>query len=104
MTWQIVMVCNVYDGPFNPVMYSFFMYKGFLNAVGFHLDSCQSRFLLAHKEVDLASHPVIGLVLQEGSAEKFSQPLGFEVSSGTWFRTPWILFSESASKVLVSQP
>ena len=50
------MVCNVYDGPFNPVMYSFFMYKGFLNAVGFHLDSCQSRFLLAHKEVDHDSH------------------------------------------------
>ena len=28
------------------------------------LDSCQKRFLWTHKEVDLAPHPVIGLVLQ----------------------------------------
>ena len=27
------------------------------------LDSCQKRFLLTHKEVDLAPHPVIDLVL-----------------------------------------
>ena len=27
------------------------------------LDSCQKRFLWIHKEVDLAPHPVVGLVL-----------------------------------------
>ena len=32
------------------------------------LDSCQNRFLWAHKEVDLAPHPVVGLVLQVGDA------------------------------------
>ena len=35
-------------------------------------DSCQKRFLWTRKEVDLARHPVIGLVLQVGDA------LGFE--------------------------
>ena len=34
------------------------------------LDSCQKRFLWAHKEVGLAPHPVIGLVLQIVGAEK----------------------------------
>ena len=42
------------------------------------LDSCQKRFLWTHKEVDLALHPVIGLVLQVGDLEKFAQALGFE--------------------------
>ena len=42
------------------------------------LDSCQKRFLWTHKEVDLAPHPVVGLVLQVGDAEKFPQALGFE--------------------------
>ena len=42
------------------------------------LDSCQKRFLWAHKEVDLAPHPVVGLVLQVGNTEKFLQTLGFE--------------------------
>ena len=42
------------------------------------LDSCQKRFLWTHKEVDLAPHPVIGLVLQVGDREKFPQTLGFE--------------------------
>ena len=32
-------------------------------------DSCQKRFLWAHKEVDLVPHPVVGLVLQVGYAE-----------------------------------
>ena len=41
------------------------------------LDNCQKRFLRTHKEVDLAQHPVISTVLQEGSAKK--------VSSSTWF-------------------
>ena len=40
--------------------------------------SCQKRFLWTHKEVDLASHPVVGLVLQVGDTEKFPQELGFE--------------------------
>ena len=42
------------------------------------LDSCQKRFLWTHKEVDLAPHPVVGLVLQEADAGKFPQALGFE--------------------------
>ena len=42
------------------------------------LDSCQKRFLWTHKEVDLAPHPVTGLVHQEEDAEKFLQTLGFE--------------------------
>ena len=35
------------------------------------LDSCWKRFTWTHKEVDLASHLVVGLVLQVGDAEKF---------------------------------
>ena len=42
------------------------------------LDSCHKRFLRTHKEVDLASHPVVGLFLQVGDAEKFPQALGFK--------------------------
>ena len=42
------------------------------------LDSCQKRFLRTHKGVDLAPHPVVGLALQVGNAEKFPQALGFE--------------------------
>ena len=42
------------------------------------LDRCQKRFLWTHTEVDLAPHPVVGLVLQEGDAEKFSQALSVE--------------------------
>ena len=57
------------------------------------LDSCQKSFLW--KEVDLAQHSVVGLVLQAGGAEKFLRALGFEILDP---------FSESASKVLVSQP
>ena len=36
------------------------------------------RFLWNNKEVDLAPHPVVGLVLQVGDAGKFSQVFGFE--------------------------
>ena len=44
------------------------------------LHCCQERFLWIHKEVDLAPHPVVGLVLQVGDdAEKFPQALGFEI-------------------------
>ena len=42
------------------------------------LDSYQKRFLWALNEVNLAPHPVVGLVLQEGDTEKFQQALGFE--------------------------
>ena len=42
------------------------------------VDSCQKRFLWTHMGVDLAPHPVVGLVLQAGDAEKFPQALGFE--------------------------
>ena len=51
------------------------------------LDSCQERFLWTHKEVDLAPHPVVGLVLvlQVGDAEKFPHALGFE-SLNLFFR------------------
>ena len=43
------------------------------------LDSFQKRFWLwAHKEVDLAPHPVVGLVFQVGDTEKSPQALGFD--------------------------
>ena len=48
------------------------------------LDCCQKRFLRTHKEVDLAPHPVVGLVLQEGDAEMFPQALGFESLGGVF--------------------
>ena len=41
------------------------------------LDNCQKRFLWTYMEVDLAPHPVFGLVLQVGDVE-FPQSLGFE--------------------------
>ena len=49
------------------------------------LDSCQKRILWTHEEVDLAPHPVAGLVLQAGDTEKFPQALGFE-SLGPFFQ------------------
>ena len=42
------------------------------------LDSCQNRFLWAHKGVDLASHPLVGFVPQVGDAAKFPPALGLE--------------------------
>ena len=42
------------------------------------LDGCQMRFLWTHKEVDLAPHTAVGLVLQAGDTEKFPHALGFE--------------------------
>ena len=35
------------------------------------LDSCQKRFLWAHKEVSLGPHSVVDLVLQVGRTKKF---------------------------------
>ena len=43
------------------------------------LDSCQKRFLWTPKEVDLALHPFVGLVLQVRDAEKFPQAFDFKV-------------------------
>ena len=60
------------------------------------LDRCQKRFPWTHKEVDLAPHRVVRLVLQVGDAEKFLQALGFESLDP---------FSESVSThVTISQP
>ena len=42
------------------------------------LDSCQRKILCTHKVVDLAPHPLVGLVLQVGDAEKFPHAAGFE--------------------------
>ena len=62
------------------------------------LESCQKSFLWTHKEVDLALHPVVGLVLQVGDAEKFPQALVAKA---------WILFfkvSQQGPCFPVSQP
>ena len=42
------------------------------------LECCQERFLWTHKEIDLAPHTVVDLVLQVGDAEKFLQATGSE--------------------------
>ena len=42
------------------------------------LDSRQKRFLWTNMEVDLALHPVVGLVFQVGDAEKFPRASGYE--------------------------
>ena len=42
------------------------------------LDSCQKKFLWTHKGVALAPHPVAGLVVQVGDAEKCPQALAFK--------------------------
>ena len=49
------------------------------------LESCQKKFLWAQKEVDLASHSVIGLVFQVGDAE-IPHALGFESPDPFLFR------------------
>ena len=53
------------------------------------LDSCQKRFPWTHKEVDLALHPIVGLVLKVAHWEKFPQDL---------FSKAWILFFFTVSK------
>ena len=40
---------------------------------------CHKRFPWTHKEVDLAPHPVVSLVLQVGDMDKFPQALGFDI-------------------------
>ena len=49
------------------------------------LDNCQKRFPWTHNGVDLAPHPVVGLLLQVGDAETFPHALGFE-SLDPYFR------------------
>ena len=49
------------------------------------LYSCPKRFQWTHKGVDLAPHPVVGVVLQVGDAEKFPHALGFK-SQNPFFR------------------
>ena len=56
-------------GMFEPCQFPFF-------------GSCQKRFLWDHKEVDLALHPVVDLVLRVGDVEKFPQALGFKDHAG----------------------
>ena len=56
------------------------------------LDSCRKRFLWAHREVDLAPHPVIGLVLQSFLRHLVSK---------AWI---FLLFFQSVSRIRVSQP
>ena len=46
------------------------------------LASCQKRFLRTHMGINLVPHPVVGLVLQEGDAEKVPQALGFDGGGG----------------------
>ena len=41
-------------------------------------DSCQQRLLWADKGVDLAPHPVVGLLFRLGYAEKLPRALGLE--------------------------
>ena len=58
------------------------------------LDSCQERILWAHKEMDLAPHTVVGLVLLQEVQRSF---LGHLVS------TAWTPFSELARRLDVLQ-
>ena len=48
------------------------------------LDSCHKRFLWTNKEVDLAPHPAVGLVLQVGDVKKLSHALNLESLHPSW--------------------
>ena len=41
-------------------------------------DSCRERFLWAHKEADLAQHPVVDPMFQIGDVEKLLQAFGLD--------------------------
>ena len=60
------------------------------------LNSCQRRFQWSHKEVDLAPHTVVGLVLKVGDTKKFPRALGFESLDHFLFFS--FFFSESTSR------
>ena len=49
----------------------------------------QKRFLWTNKELDLAPHPVVDLVLQVEDTEKFPHALGFE-SLDPFLRQPQV--------------
>ena len=63
------------------------------------LDSCQKRFLWTHKEVDLARHPLVGLVLPVGETQKFPHALGFESLDPFFF---FFFQSQQAGSILHS--
>ena len=63
------------------------------------LDSCQKKFLWTYEEADIAPYPIVDLVLQVEDREKLPHALGFK-SLDLFF----LFFSESASRVHVSQP
>ena len=50
------------------------------------LDSCQKRFKWNRREVALAPHPVVCLVLHVGDSDKFPHALDFE-SLGPFFQS-----------------
>ena len=50
------------------------------------LDSCRKGFLWTHTEVYRVPHPVVGLVLQVGDAEKFPDAFSFESLDQFFFR------------------
>ena len=49
------------------------------------LDSCQTRFLWTHKEVDLVLHAVVSLVLKEGDRRSFL--LHLDQKPGSFFQS-----------------
>ena len=59
------------------------------------LGHCQKRFPWTHKGIDLAPHPVVGFLLQEGDTEKFPHALGFKSLD--------LFFSQQAGSMLHSQ-
>ena len=63
------------------------------------LDSCQKKFLWTYEEADIAPYPIVDLVLQVEDREKLPHALGFKSLDLLFFS-----FSESASRVHVSQP
>ena len=56
-----------------------------------YLGSSQMTLLCTHKKVEVALRPVVGLVFQEGDAEKFPQALCFE-SLDTFFQSQQAVF------------
>ena len=55
------------------------------------LDRCQKRFLWTHKEVDLAPHPVVGLVFQAGSADSRTLITLTQISESADRSYPWLI-------------
>ena len=66
------------------------------------LDSSQKGFLWTHREVDLAPHPVVCLVLQVGDTEKCPHALGFE-SVDPFLFSPSFFFLQQAVSMFHSR-